>query len=182
MSKYAVRKGVVRSMLGSSSEIKVRRSKLADTRALADVFRASWQHAYSGIIPHLHLENVVRRRGPEWWRRAIRSGENLLTLEVNGSVAGYATLGIARTRGQAAGEIYELYLSPTYQGLGFGEHLFEACRQHLDQRRLKGLIVWVLAENTPAIDFYWRRGGRPVARAHETFGSTKVEKIAFTWT
>jgi ribosomal protein S18 acetylase RimI-like enzyme len=168
-------------MLGSSSEIKVRRSKLADTRALADVFRASWQHAYSGIIPHLHLENVVRRRGPEWWRRAIRSGENLLTLEVNGSVAGYATLGIARTRGQAAGEIYELYLSPTYQGLGFGEHLFEACRQHLDQRRLKGLIVWVLAENTPAIDFYWRRGGRPVARAHETFGSTKVEKIAFTW-
>ena len=172
----------MRPMLGSSSEIKIRKAKLADTRALSEVFRNSWQHAYCGIIPHLHLENMIRRRSPDWWRRAVRSGENMLSLEVSGQVVGYATLGPARARGPAGGEIYELYLAPNHQGLGFGEHLFEACRVQLDQRRLRGLIVWVLAENTPAIDFYWRRGGRPVAKAYDRFGTSRIEKIAFTWT
>ena len=65
--------------------------------------------------------------------------------------------------------------------LGFGEHLFEACRHQLDQRKLKGLIVWALFENTPAIDFYWRRGGRPVAEAREKFGKAELNKIAFVW-
>ena len=77
-------------------------------------------------------------------------------------VAGYATVGPARVRGEYEGEIYELYVTPTYQGLGFGERLFEACRYHLDARQLSGLIVWALADNMAATDFYWRRGGRPV--------------------
>ncbi len=63
-----------------------------------------------------------------------------------------------------------------HQGLGLGEHLFEGCRYGLDQRRLKGLIVWALADNTMATDFYWRRGGRPVKQAIENIGSRKLER------
>ena len=168
-------------MLGSSSEVKIRRPKLGDAKPLSEVFCASWWQAYRGIIPHLHLENLVRRRGPDWWRNAIRSGDEIVVIEVSGATAGYATLGASRTRGAYAGEIYELYLSPNYQGLGFGEHLFEACRHSLDQRRLKGLIVWVLSDNTNASDFYWRRGGRPITKTIERIGPAKLEKIAFAW-
>ena len=168
-------------MLGSSSEIKIRKPKPGDAKALSEVFCASWWQAYRGIIPHLHLENLVRRREADWWRNAIRSGDDMVVIEVSGLTAGYATLGPARTRGAYAGEIYELYLAPNYQGLGFGEHLFEACRHTLDQRRLKGLIVWVLSDNTKASDFYWRRGGRPIVKTVERIGSAKLEKIAFTW-
>jgi ribosomal protein S18 acetylase RimI-like enzyme len=153
-------------MLGSSSQVRVRRGKPADAKALADVFRDSWQLAYRGIIPHLHLESMIRRRSHEWWASAVRSGDSIFVLEVGREVAGYSTWGSARARGPYQGEIYELYLAPIYQGLGFGEHLFEACRHAMDERRIKGLICWALAENTPAIDFYWRRGGRPVAKAH----------------
>jgi GNAT superfamily N-acetyltransferase len=161
--------------------VKVRKGKLADAKSVAETFRQSWIQAYRGIIPHVHLENMIRRRGAEWWSSIIRSGDSLVVLEKAGTIIGYATLGFARTRGPYQGEIYELYIMPVYQGLGLGEHLFEACRANLDERRLKGLIVWALAENSMATDFYWRRGGRPVKQAFETIGGQKLEKIAFTW-
>ena len=168
-------------MLGSRSDVQVRKGKPADAKAVAEIFRQSWRQAYRGIIPHLHLENMVKRRGPDWWANVIRSGENLLILEHAAVVAGYATIGLARTRGPYQGEIYELYVAPDYQGLGFGEHLFEGCRHYLDQRRLRGLLVWALVENTIATDFYWHRGGRPVAQTFERIGGAKLEKVAFAW-
>ncbi len=79
------------------------------------------------------------------------------------------------------GEIYELYIAPEHQGVGLGEHLFEASRFALDRRRLRGLVVWVLAQNTIATDFYWRRGGRPMKQVIENVGGKKLEKIAFGW-
>ena len=72
-------------------------------------------------------------------------------------------------------------MTPTHQGLGFGERLFEACRHHLDTRQMCGLLVWALADNEIATDFYWRRGGRPIGQAYERFGGRKLRKIAFAW-
>lgn len=168
-------------MLQSSEQVSVRKAKPADGEALAGVFRESWEMTYRGIIPHLHLECMIRRRGADWWRSSIRSGEGTLILEVAGKVAGYATFGSARTRGPYQGELYELYLLPLYQGLGLGERMFEAVRHGLDSRGLKGLVVWALLANTPACDFYWRRGGRPVASTIDRIGGKRLEKVAFSW-
>ena len=125
------------------------RGKSADASALARIFKDSWLLAYRGIIPHLHLDSMVRQRTPEWWRDAVKIGDSALVLEIAGTVAGYATLGTSRQRGPFQGEIYELYLDPVYQGLGLGEHLFEGCRHALDMRKLNGLIIWALLDNTP---------------------------------
>ena len=168
-------------MLSASSDVRVRRAKLSDAAALCETFRESWRLAYRGIIPHIHLETMIQRRGVAWWRTAIRAKESILVLEVAGTMAGYASCGVARSRRDSRGEIYEIYLMPSYQGLGFGEHLFEACRHSLDEQNVRGLVVWALAENTTAISFYWKRGGRPVATTRERFGATRLEKIAFTW-
>ncbi len=173
---------IVSHMLQSRTDVRIRRGRVADAKALSEIFRESWRQSYRGIIPHLHLELMISRRGKEAWQTMLRSSENVLVLEVCGEIAGYATWGAARSRGhKQQGEIYELYLSPLYQGMGFGEHLFEACRHQIDERKLKGLVVWALLENTPAIDFYWRRGGRPVARTFDRLGGARLEKIAFTW-
>ena len=128
-------------MLGSGSKVCVRNGKPADAKALSRIFKEAWQLAYRGIIPHLHLESMIRQRTPEWWRDALKSGDGTLVLEMAGTVAGYATIGSARQRSPYQGEIYELYLDPIYQGLGLGEHLFEGCRHALDMRKLNGLIV-----------------------------------------
>jgi GNAT superfamily N-acetyltransferase len=168
-------------MLGSNSKVCVRNGKPADAKALSRIFKEAWQLAYRGIIPHLHLDSMIRQHTPEWWRDVLKAGEGTLVLEMAGTVAGYATIGSARQRSPYQGEIYELYLDPIYQGLGLGEHLFEGCRHALDMKRLNGLIVWALLDNTPACDFYWRRGGRPVASAFTKIGGARLEKVAFAW-
>jgi ribosomal protein S18 acetylase RimI-like enzyme len=168
-------------MLGSQAKVSIRRGKPGDAEALAEVFKDSWVNAYRGILPEFHLDKIVRRRDPAWWQTTIGSRDRMLVLEVGSKIVGYATFGPTRARGPYQGEIYELYLAPIYQGLGFGEHLFEACRYALDQKKLKGLVVWALVDNQTACHFYWRRGGRPVASVQETFGTTKLEKAAFAW-
>lgn len=168
-------------MLKYSAHASVRKAKVSDAGRLTEIFRESWAFAYRGMIPDLHLESMIRRRSLTWWRGAIRTGDYVLVLEVAGKVAGYATLGRARRKGAQAGEIYELYIDPLYQGFGYGEHLFEACRAHMDKLKWRGLIVWALIDNTPAVNFYWRRGGRPLMSLVERIGGKKLEKVAFVW-
>lgn len=168
-------------MLQSRSEIAVRKGTTEDAGALADLFRDAWRLAYTGVIPHLHLESIIRRRDKTWWKNAVAGGDGLLVLEVAGTVAGYATFGRSRLKSKYQGEIYEIYLAPTYQGLGFGEHLFEGVRHALDQRKLNGLVIWALADNAVAQDFYWRRGGRPIARSTDRIGGAKLQKVAYGW-
>ena len=168
-------------MLESGAQIQVRKSTPADAKALASIYRASWQQAYLGIIPHLHLQSILARRGLSWWKRSLRHTNGTLIIDIEGVVVGYATCGASRSRGQYQGEIFELYLTPDYQGLGFGERLFEAARHDLDMRRLRGMVVWALLDNTSACNFYWRRGGRPIAEATDKFGETVLTKVAFGW-
>ena len=165
----------------SVPRLRVRSAEPADAEALAEIFQESWKSAYLGIIPHLHLEAMVRRRNVTWWRRALDGSRRTLILEVAGTPAGYANWGKARIRGPYQGEIYELYVAPIYQGLGFGEYLFEAARHAMDEAQLRGLIVWAITQNEGACAFYRRRGGRAITRASERFGSVKLEKTAFGW-
>lgn len=168
-------------MLSFRSDVRVRRARLSDAASLSEVHRRSWLAAYRGMIPHAQLMTLVDRRTSSWWRNAVRARDTLLVLEVGDAVAGYATCGPSRTNRRFEGEIYELYLDPGYQGLGFGEYLFEACRSALDERCLRGLIVWVLAENDIAASFYFARGGRAIAETVEHLGGIEIGKRAYTW-
>jgi GNAT superfamily N-acetyltransferase len=168
-------------MLRTPSTARIRVGRPADAADVAAVFRDSWQLAYTGILPEPYLSRLLAARDATWWGRALRSSEAILVLDVAGTLAGYATFGRARTACRFKGEIYELYLAPVYQGCGYGEHLFEACRAKLDQHKISGLLVWALAENTQAADFYHRRGGRPVGRQFELMGRQRVAKVAFGW-
>jgi ribosomal protein S18 acetylase RimI-like enzyme len=160
---------------------KVRLGQPSDAAALAEVFREAWLVAYQGIIPYGYLRAMIGRRGGDWWRSVLEASDRPLVLEAGGTIAGYASFGRARGPLKYDGEIYELYLAPVYQGLGFGEHLFESARQRLTEKDLHSLVVWALSDNTGACDFYERRGGRPVAKASERFGTTLVPKTAFGW-
>jgi GNAT superfamily N-acetyltransferase len=159
----------------------IRPGRPNDAADLAAVFRESWLVAYQGIIPYGYLTAMISRRGGDWWRSVLEASERPLVLEAGGKIAGYASYGRARGPLRYDGEIYELYLAPVYQGLGFGEQLFESVRQRLGDKDLHSLVVWALSDNSGACDFYERRGGRPVAKASERFGTTLVPKTAFGW-
>jgi ribosomal protein S18 acetylase RimI-like enzyme len=161
--------------------VSVRQARMRDASALSEVFAESWLLAYRGLIPHGHLTTLIARRGPAWWRENLKRTEGIIVLEAGGRPAGYSTFGPSRMGGRPRGEIYELYLTPAYQGLGLGERLFESARQRLDAQRYDGLLVWALSDNHTACDFYWRRGGRPFQRGTERFGGRVLSKTGFGW-
>ena len=120
--------------LMSTVLIEIRRAKPNDAGAVADAHDEAWRTAYQGIIPGTELERLINRRGPAWWDCAIRKGSRIALLQFGEKVAGYANYGRNRARSlHFDGEIYELYLRPEYQGLGFGRRLFTAARRDLAQ-------------------------------------------------
>lgn len=162
--------------------ISIRTAGSADAKRLAAAHEEAWRYAYQGIIPHLPLSRMIARRGPGWWQDALEKGMPALLLSFDDDLAGYATFGRSRMRGTPyAGEIFELYVGPVYQGAGFGRRLFEAARKKLAASGHRGLIVWALAENEAACGFYGRLGGQPVSQGLETFGEESLRKIAFAW-
>ena len=162
--------------------IEIRRAKASDAAAVADTHDEAWRGAYQGVIPGVELEKLVTRRGADWWDSAIRKGSRIAILAFGDKVAGYANYGRNRARSLFyEGEIYELYLRPEYQGLGFGRRLFTSARRDMVQSGLKSLVVWALADNEPAVEFYRALGGKAVARSSERFGDKSLEKVAFAW-
>ncbi len=162
--------------------IEVRRAKASDAGAVAATHDDAWRTAYRGIIPGGELEKLISRRGPLWWESAIRKGSRVSLLCFGDRVAGYANYGRNRAKSlQYDGEIYELYLRPEFQGLGFGRRLFTAARRDLVQSGLKTLVVWALSDNEPAGEFYRALGGKAVARSSERFGARTLDKVAFGW-
>ncbi len=150
--------------------------------ALARLHRDAWRLAYRGIIPHLALERMVARRTAEWWARALRRGAPILVAEFAGELAGYAHVGPSRAPPLGyGGELYELYMKPEYQGLGFGQKLFEAAGARLRRRFDRGFLVWALSDNEPAHDFYRAMGGRKICRATSCFDGVRLAKTGYGW-
>lgn len=168
-------------MLQTLRGIRLRPPTTSDARALSEVFARSWREAYTALLPPQHLAAMIQRRDPAWWKRATAVRRNIMIIEVGGVVAGYGSFGRARGGQRALGEITELYLLPNYQGVGLGEILFEACRAKLDAQGFRGLVVWALADNGRALDFYARRGGKAFGRASELIGGKMLAKVAFHW-
>ena len=164
----------------STLTISIRRARTEDAAALSGVFDAAWREAYQGIMPALSLERMIGRRGPRWWLSTITRGRPLVVLDIGEAIAGYVSYGRCRDRSlPAEGEIDELYLSPEYQGLGFGKRLFKAVRNDLDDRGAKRTAVWCLADNERACAFYRHMGGRMIAETTERFSGVGLVKTCY---
>ena len=152
-----------------------------DAPALAAVHEASWREAYAGLLPPRALMNFINRRNTAWWVRTVRHA-GVLVLEVGGRVVGYATFGRNRTQAlPQGGEVYELYLAPEYQGLGFGRRLLDAALKRLAAVGAPGAVVWSIEDNERAMAFYRACGGRDIAEGTERFDGRVLNKVAFAF-
>jgi ribosomal protein S18 acetylase RimI-like enzyme len=162
--------------------LRIRPARPADASGISEVHDAAWREAYRGIIPGRELERMVMRRGPLWWRRLLSSRSRVIVLDFDDRVAGYVTYGPSRMRLLPyGGEIFELYLAPEFQGLGFGRRLFRAARHALVEEGYPATIVWALAPNERAVAFYEKLGGVAVVRRHERIDEVEIERIGFGW-
>lgn len=159
--------------------ISLRRAHIIDAPAISQIHDASWRDAYRGLIPGRELEQLIAHRGPKWWEQAIGRGSRLSVLEFQEKVVGYASYGRNRVPSLPyEGEIFEFYLAPEYKGLGFGERMFNGLMQDMVAEGYDSILIWVLAENIRAHQFFMARGGALIHKAQEKFGQESRERFA----
>lgn len=162
--------------------ISIRPARPSDAESLAAVHDVSWREAYRGILPGVALERMIAYRSPRWWQRSAGRSRNLIVLDLDNHIAGYACFGASRNMAlPQQGEIDELYLDPLYQGLGLGTQLFATARRELASRRCKGLVTWALLENERACRFYERLGGRVAMQENIHIGGKQLVKVAYVF-
>ena len=141
----------------------------ADAASIARVRHASWQVAYSGLMPADYLAGLsidgfelsARRMLADRTTRHL----SVFVAEIGGMVSGFASVGPSRDAEEPArvGELYAIYLDPAIWRLGIGRRLQEVALQRLRDEGYREAILWVLAANTASRAFYehtgWRHDG-----------------------
>src|SRR5262245_38134879 len=137
----------------------IRRAGSEDSHGIALVHVSSWQHAYRGIAPQAHLDQLsVAAREKRWVEYFARGDSETLVADADGRIVGFISFGKSRREDRDEGEIYAIYVSSSHWSTGVGRSLWEAALARLRELDFARAIVWVLAANEKAIRFYERAG------------------------
>lgn len=147
--------------------MRIRRGRVTDAAAVADVHVRSWQATYRGSVPRDHLDGLsADERRPVWERRLAEwpPGGGVLVAETGGRVTGFAGFGPTRDADAdpaTVAEIYTIYLAPEAWGQGMGRALLAAAVADLSHAGYRETTLWVLDANARARRFYEAAGWRP---------------------
>ena len=100
-----------------------------------------------------HGSDFAALRASDWFR-----ADDLLMLESEDGLLGIHWM---KRRGDGIGEVHNLALAPEAQGRGLGGLLLDAGLSHLTDIGIHEVILWVDAENPPALALYRTRGFTP---------------------
>lgn len=129
--------------------------------AVAVVHVRSWQAAYRGLVPDDFLDGLQPGDraarytfGVEWPRTIV--------VEDDTEIGGFATAGSCRDAdaGPATGELWAIYLDPSWWGRGAGRELIVEARRLL-ATEFSTARLWVLTGNAQARAFYEKDGWKP---------------------
>ncbi len=179
-------------MTRSADGFTIRPATPSDVLAIAETDVACWREAYRDILPPPMLARLsVRRRAAQWSQVVARSekqgvDELVIATDRAGAVLGLGSCGRQRSRtfheAGFQGEIYALYVSGAAQRRGIGTALMQAMAHALERRDLKGLGLWVLAENRPAQRFYETLGAERLGGRKELWqGLLVLPEIGYGW-
>ncbi|WP_244210823.1 GNAT family N-acetyltransferase [Amycolatopsis kentuckyensis] len=132
---------------------------------------ASWQAAYAGLLPDDFLARLsAGERAASWARRIGEGAGQVLVLEEDGVVAGFAAFGPS--------QLYALYLLPEFWGRGLGRALHDRVVEGMSG---DSAVLWVLATNDRAKAFYRRQGWRPDGETGtETLDGITLDVVRFS--
>jgi len=157
----------------------IRAATTDDADAIAAIHVEGWRAAYAGILPDFFLSQLSIPRRAEFWKREIAEGKNLVRVAVHdGTVLGWISGGPSRDEDtQDALEIYALYVAPQCWRHGVGQRLTHAALEEFVRPQVL-TTLWVLENNTPALEFYRVLGFTPDEGSKEiSIGGVAVREI-----
>jgi GNAT superfamily N-acetyltransferase len=166
--------------------MKIREARPEDAKQIARVMVDTWRTTYRGIVADSFLQSMCYVQRETRWLELLRGTDGMrftyVADDVNGSIVGYISGGRERTGDRDfSGELYAIYIDPSYQGRGLGRLLVAALAERLLSAGLSEMLVWVIAANSSR-HFYERLGGRYLRAQPFDIGDESIETVAYGWT
>ena len=164
-------------------QFSIREAAEADADVIARVDLESRRAAYSGILPESYLAGLSLKENRKNWKTRLREFDTftLVAEDHSGKMIGYVYAGRARKPDPAhIGEIYEIYLLPSWQRSGIGRSLMKAAAERLASKGIHSLLIWVLGAN-PARNFYESLGGQYLRSSPNHVAGLILEGVSYGW-
>ncbi|MGH2451769.1 MAG: GNAT family N-acetyltransferase [Candidatus Limnocylindria bacterium] len=141
---------------------RIRPAEQRDAAALARLHVRTWQVAYRGQLPDSFLDALdaeVDQRTSRWERSIADATSRRwvqLVAEAGDRVVGFVTFGPSGDEpiDPRIGEIYAIYVDPSYWDRGYGRALFTTAVDGLIDAGFGEATLWVLGTNARARRFY----------------------------
>lgn len=164
--------------------LSVRVARPKDAAEVARIYIESWHDTYAGVLSSALLCAMTPKGQTARWQAAIRSQKRETVLVVEDAKAGIIGMGsLGPTRDRSFGfdgEVYTLYVDPSYYGRGAGRALLTAAFAVLRARGFRNCVIWAHAKNNARF-FYETMGGRTVAEREARMMGDMVPEVAFGW-
>ena len=164
--------------------LEIRAARPSDAAEVARVYIESWHDTYPALLSSTLLCAMTPKRQTAYWLRAIKNHKSecvLVAQNAQTGLVGMASLGSARDDAFGYdGEIYTIYVDPSYFGRGAGRALLNGAFAKLRQRGYHSCVVWALAANNARF-FYETMGGRVVAERNVRMSGSVISETAFGW-
>ena len=158
----------------------IRPAVIADARLIAEVIKAAWQTAYTGIVDPAYPPGIDPIKLGEYFTRNIAEKQEIIlvdTEEESGRIVGFIS-GRKKSEPDHDCEAIGFYLRPEYQGQGRGRRLFAALSGHFRQEGGQVMLVRTLkgARNN---GFYRHLGGMEHLELPVEIGEKYYDCIGF---
>ena len=137
--------------------IDLRQATVNDAAELSRIQVDSWT-VFTDIFSPAYManHNTFEHRFLYWMNILTRDIDRTYLIEVDGKSVGYITIGYPRDDDLACDtlELTALYLKTESIGKGYGAHVMRRIFSSIKDAGFNRLSLWVLKDNTRAIDFY----------------------------
>jgi GNAT superfamily N-acetyltransferase len=155
----------------------IRPATPADAEGIARVHVRTWQGAYGHVFHAEALASISLERRIDYWRPVLARSTGVFVADVNGEVAGFASVGSCRDPdGEGVGELFAIYVDPAQWDAGIGRELGIAADDALRGLGFDEATLWVLDDNPRARRFY-EAGGWHLDGATRTGTHLGVETV-----
>jgi ribosomal protein S18 acetylase RimI-like enzyme len=155
-----------------------------DIPSIAYVHVESWRTTYRGIVADSFLADLSYQKHEERNRRNMAQAGAIYRVAESppDGIVGFLSGGPERSGDlHFPGELYAIYILHQHRRHGGGRALVEQWAAMLRRGAINAALVWVLAENKPAIVFYERLGAKYLREQTIEIGGVALKEFAYGW-
>ncbi len=167
-------------LLTPAEDYVIRKNELKDQAQMARIKIDGWRCTYDQIIASKYLNSLDYEKQTERYIRSFSEYKDLVLVAVRGEeVLGYSCFNPEEATKKYDSELVSLYVKKSEANKGIGSSLLIETAKELLEQGKKNMIIWCLAENQHAIDFYHGLGGICVDTKKAKIGDEYYDEFGF---